>query len=279
MKISYNETFPSRGLEEDLLLCEEIGYDLIELRIPFLREYLKTHALNELKEFFRNHHLKPYAFNSVNDFNFVTVKEWYKMMDDFLFACRMCQELECQNIVLVSTEREDMQFVSEDRAFDSSVPALRKLCDIAEPYGARIALEPIGHRNWCVRSLSQTLDILREVNRDNLGLTLDAFNIFINASFEDLAVLDEIPPEKIFVFHINDAMNLPIDRLMPAEHRLFPGDGIIPLEQLLLKFREIGYLEMASLEVFGDWVNLAEPAAALREGYEKTRKTVNRVFH
>jgi 2-keto-myo-inositol isomerase len=44
MKLCFNEatTIGNSTLEQDLILCERLGYDLIEIRLDKLREYLQT---------------------------------------------------------------------------------------------------------------------------------------------------------------------------------------------------------------------------------------------
>ncbi len=55
--------------------------------------------------------------------------------------------------------------------------------------------------------------------------------------------------EKIFIFHINDAENLPRESLQDG-HRLFPGEGVIPLREMIAKLQEIAYDGPISLEMF-----------------------------
>ncbi len=51
--------------------------------------------------------------------------------------------------------------------------------------------------------------------------------------FEAIETLD---PKKLFVFHINDAENIPKEQLTDA-HRLYPGLGIFPIKEIKEKIR------------------------------------------
>jgi 2-keto-myo-inositol isomerase len=65
MKIGYNKgcVIKKSNLEMDLRFAEKYHYDYIEINLDKLKEYLETHALNDLKQFFQKNHLKPYVFN------------------------------------------------------------------------------------------------------------------------------------------------------------------------------------------------------------------------
>ena len=74
LKLGFNEATckENSSVEKDLELCEKYGYDYIELRLDMLKEYFKTHTIDDLKAFFAKSHLKPFAFNSIEDINFRT---------------------------------------------------------------------------------------------------------------------------------------------------------------------------------------------------------------
>ncbi|HYV04866.1 MAG TPA: TIM barrel protein, partial [Blastocatellia bacterium] len=56
-------------------------------------------------------------------------------------------------------------------------------------------------------------------------------------------------PGRLFIFHINDAENLPREQLQDR-HRLLPGLGVLPLKEIAGALRGIGYDGVASVEIF-----------------------------
>ena len=93
LKLGYNEATckENSSVEKDLELCEKYGYDYIELRLDMLKEYFKTHTIDDLKAFFAKSHLKPFAFNSIENINFCTPEavsythlDVYKRQNDLL---------------------------------------------------------------------------------------------------------------------------------------------------------------------------------------------------
>lgn len=68
MKLAFNQatTLENSTLEKDLELCEQQGYDYIEIRtMDKLPEYLETNTMADLKNFFDTHQLKPLALNAL----------------------------------------------------------------------------------------------------------------------------------------------------------------------------------------------------------------------
>ncbi|MCI8506480.1 MAG: sugar phosphate isomerase/epimerase [Lachnospiraceae bacterium] len=277
MKICYNETLDASNLLQDMELCKKYGYDQIEIRIEYLQEYLKSHSTQELKDALKQHRLTPLAFNSVDNINFCTPKQWDELLERFLFACRMCQELENPYIVVVPTEDASLAEKNFQEIFRDSVDVLRILSGIAAPYGASLAFEPIGNRRWCVQSIRQAAEIVQAVDRDNVGLTLDAMNLYCHCGLADMADLYKIPAGKIFVFHINDSMELPLGELEPEQHRIHPGDGVIPLKEFCRTLVVVGYKGPASLELFNPAFSVQNPEDVIREGSQKTKKLLETI--
>jgi hypothetical protein len=69
MKLGFNEATAleckGQSLMADLEMCEKYGFDYIEIRFDCVKDYLKEHTLEELADWFKNHHLKPWAYNTL----------------------------------------------------------------------------------------------------------------------------------------------------------------------------------------------------------------------
>ena len=258
-------------LEQDLLLCEKYNYDYIEIRLDMLIDYLKEHELEELKDFFRTSRVKPYAFNSIENINFCTQNEWQKIEELFTFACTVGQKIGVSYIIVVPTVSKAMIDKSEQEIFEDSVKNLYRLSYIAQQYNMNIAFEPIGNKQWCVRNLKQCMAIIDAVNRDNVGVALDAFNLFLYNKLQNINELDLVPLNKIFVYHIDDSEDLPLEKLDHC-HRLFPGDGVIPLSEIAHKLHKKGYKGIASVELFRPEYWRMNPDDVFRLAAEKTYK-------
>jgi len=273
VKLGFNEAtcMKRSSVEQDLALCEKYGYEYIELRLDMLKEYLQRNTVSDLQVFFRSSKLKPFAFNSIEDINFCDSGQYKDLLDLFKFGCEISQAIENPFMIVVPTMGRDTHLRSKQEVFDNSVEVLHKLADIANPYGVRLAFEPIGDKRWCVRSLDQALEIVQTVDRDDVGLALDSINLYLYNKLENIDTIDDVPLDKLFVYHIDDCEDLELGVLDHC-HRLFPGDGIIPLEAISKKLHAKGYDEICSVELFRPQYWEMDPEDVIRIAAEKTKR-------
>ncbi len=251
LKLGFNEATCKENstVEKDLELCEKYGYDYIELRLDMLKAYFQTHTIGDLQSFFANSHLKPFAFNSIEDINFNTPAQWDKLVDLFKFGCETAQAIGNPYMIVVPTMTQEICTKNEKEVFEDSVEVLNKLADIAEPYGVSCSFEPIGDRRWCCNSVRQALEIVQAVNRKSVGLTVDCINFYMHDKCADVDYIRKIPKDKLFVYHINDCEDLPLG-ILDHCHRIMPGKGCIPVAEISRAVMDVGYDGPACLELF-----------------------------
>lgn len=275
MKICFNQatTMKNSSLEKDLEFCEKNGYELIEIRLDKLRDYLKDHTVEDLVEFFKNSRIKPYAFNALEFITFRDEEGYKQIKDNLKFLCEVGEQINCKKIVVVPTF--DIGSYTKTQIKEESIRVLNELADTAAEYGVKLAYEFVGYPNCSVNTLSQTNDIVKAVDRGNVGMVLDCFHFHAMGSrIEDLQKADS---DKIFIFHIDDAEDLPVGALRD-DKRLWPGEGAIDLDSILKTLKDIGYSEMVSVEIFRpeywDW----DIEKTIKVGKETTEKVVGKYF-
>ncbi|MBR0290082.1 MAG: isomerase, partial [Selenomonadaceae bacterium] len=87
MKLSMNEATAlncqAMSLEQDILLAEKYGYDMIEPRtMDRMRDYLAAHSIEELADFFKAHNIEPLAFNTLCFFNNRSPEGYQGILDE-----------------------------------------------------------------------------------------------------------------------------------------------------------------------------------------------------
>lgn len=273
LKLGYNEATckENSNVLRDLELCEKHGYDFIELRLDMLKEYLKYHSIEDLKGFFANSRLKPFALNSIENINFCTPQQWQELLHLFTFACHIAREINNPYVIVVPTVTDELCTKDEQEVFEDSVMVLNKLADIAEPYGVKLSFEPIGDRRWCCNSIRQALEIVQTVNRDSVGLTVDCINFYMHDKAADVEFIKRIPKEKLFVFHINDCEDLPLG-ILDHCHRIMPGQGAIPVAEIAAAVKVTGYDGPACLELFRPEYWNMDAEEVIKMGAEFTKK-------
>lgn len=271
MKLGYNQAtcMKKSCVENDLDLCEAYGYDAIELRIDMLEKYLCTHSIEELQAYFRHHHVQPFSINAIDNINFNTPAQWEIIRKQILFGCEIAQAISCPYLIVCPSKSDTYFTGTEKQVFDDTVAVLHQYADLAEPYGVRIAFEPIGDRRWCCNSLRLAIEIISTVNRDSVGLAIDCTNFYMHDKCADMQVIHTIPPGKLFVYHINDCEDLPLG-VLDQSNRMMPGEGCIPIAAITEAVRAIGYDGPACLELFRPAYWEMEPEAAFALGAART---------
>lgn len=268
MKIALNGATTMRAdLETDIKAASAAGFELIEIWAAKLREFLKTRNVADLKRLLEENNLEPYSINSIEHITFRNAEDYAQIKAECEEYSKIAGEINCPYVVVVPGKLPEN--ATETEIIDESVKVLNELADIAEKYNVGLAFEFLGQSDCSVQTLDLDKKIVERVNRENVGLVIDTFHFYAgNSSFEAIETLD---PKKLFIFHINDAEDLPKEDLTDA-HRLYPGLGILPIQEIKKRLDKIGYDRMVSIEIFRPeyWnENPFEVAVNAREATEK----------
>jgi len=168
---------------------------------------------------------------------------------------RMAEELEATQIDVV-------EGLGQSHAFNALVDALGGFADRAAARGLRLGHEPMPISS--IATLRQGWDLVRTIDRPNLGLTFDTWHFWRAEPDHDL--LRTIPGEKIFDVQLVDATSAPKGDLLNdlLRHRLFAGEGDFDLETTVGILREIGGYRSVGPELFSDAMDALDAETAGR---------------
>ncbi len=112
----------------------------------------------------------------------------------------------------------------------------------------------------------QAWEIVRRADHPALGLCLDSFHtLALGDDLDGLATT--VPAEKLFFLQLADAPKLTMDPLSwSRHHRLFPGQGELPVAGFLTALLAAGYAGPLSLEIFNDEFRAAPSRRIARDG-------------
>jgi 2-keto-myo-inositol isomerase len=267
MKLALNGATTMRAdLATDLRAAKAAGFDYLEIWAAKLRAFLKERSAGELKDLFAESGISPLSINSIEHVTFRDASAYESIKRECEELSRIAAAVGCPCIVVVPGRLPNG--TSRETVIAESVRVLNELCDIAAAHDVSLAFEFLGQTDCSVPRLDLAHEIVREVNRKDLGVVIDSFHFYAgNSTVEMIEALD---PDLIQIFHINDAEDLPRAQL-EDRHRLLPGLGILPLGEMILAFRKIGYDKVASVEIFRpeywerDAIELAREARAATE--------------
>ena len=268
MKLSFNgATTMNADLPTDIRAAAAAGFDYVEIWAAKLRTFLKENSASDLKGLFDEHGTKPLSINSIEHITFRTHEAYAQIKAECAELSSIAAQIGCPIIVVVPGKLP-ANGATADEVIAESTRVLNELADIAAPHNVNLAFEFLGQPDCSVQTLGLADQIVRHVDRPNVGLVIDSFHFYAGGSTVEM--IERMDPERLLIFHINDAENLPRERLTDA-HRLLPGLGILPLPAMTAAFRRIGYDRVASVEIFRpeywerDPLELAREAKAAME--------------
>ena len=138
-----------------------------------------------------------------------------------------------------------------DEAMRVVARTLKALGPVATDHGVKLALEPLNPTSVNVESaiwtVDQALSVIEDVGHDAVGLCLDYWNVWQNA---DLAAQIARAGDRIFTVQASD-WRTP----RSFADRIVPGDGAIPLAELMRWTREAGFEGAYVVEIFSQDVD------------------------
>ena len=261
-------------MEKDVALCEKSGFTVFELRFDMVKKYLDTHTFADLKVLFQTHSVRPVTINAIFDINFANEDEWKRITEQFTFACQISEVTGARTVIIVPGTFDGTATREWQEIADDSAKALTRLAHMGEPYGMKLAFEPIGAPNRYVRSIAEGWEVVQAVAREDVGIAADLYNQYLYGNWEhELDALRCLPAEKIHIVHLNDVEALPFEQL-GTWNRTLPGDGIADCSAYLQAICLTGYDAVVSVETLSHRLWSIPPELLIPEAYQKTSRAL-----
>ncbi len=277
MKLGFNEATAleckGQSLIADLEACEKAGFDYIELRFDCIKEYLKTNTLADLTEWFKNHSLKPWAYNTLVYFNDRDAAGDKEIDDEVDFIIEVCNAIDMKMLITVPTfdiGKKSIEDIKRD-----AVPRLRQIAEKVGAHGIRVSLEFCGDPGCSINQFGTAYDVALATGCDNVGVTLDCFHFTaLESHWEDLEKAD---PKKIFALHLNDCEHLPIGSRKDTD-RTWPGDGCLDLDRIFSTLKKIGFDGVCTIEEFRPEYYELDHEQNVLTSYQRSKEFVSKHF-
>jgi len=145
----------------------------------------------------------------------------------------------------------------------------RRLCEVGGQEGVKPELELWGFSPTLSR-LGEMAYVATEAHHPMACVLPDFYHIYKGGNdFQGLAMIEA---SKMDCFHINDYPGQPPREQIGDKDRVFPGDGVCPLEQIIAGMLRRGFVGVFSLELFNPEYWQRPPLEVAREGLEKSRR-------
>jgi sugar phosphate isomerase/epimerase len=161
--------------------------------------------------------------------------------------------------------------------FDEAVDALGAFADRAAAHGIRPHLEQVPSTK--VHDLDAALAFVRAVDRPNLGLLLDTYNL--GRAGVAPQELEAVPLDRVFQLQLADGAGIEdgIDYFADAFHRrALPGEGRFPAAQMIAALARQGPLPPLGPEVLNPELHALAPREAGLLAAAATRRFLDDVY-
>jgi 2-keto-myo-inositol isomerase len=234
------------GIEKEVDIAGAAGYDGIEPWIPTLRQFVeKGGKLSDLKKRIADSGL---TVDSAIGFAHWIVDDEQKRQEALEEARRdmdMLREIGGTRIAAPPVGAHQMESPIID--LFAAAERFRALQDLGDQLDVIPQLEVWGFSRNLSR-LGEVLFVAGETGHPKSCLLLDIYHIFKGGSdFNGLQLISDNPLQ---VFHVNDYPAMPRRAEMNDSHRVYPGDGIAPMSQILNSIGGHGRSITLSLELF-----------------------------
>jgi len=155
---------------------------------------------------------------------------------------------------------------------DAAAEALRGVCERAAAHGLLVTLEFLP---WSgIPDAAAALEIVRRADHPAATVMVDTWHHFRGSC--DMAQLRAIPAAKVGSVQINDAPARPGADLVQEslEERLLPGEGEMPLLEMLAILDEIGARAPIGVEVFSKALDALPPIEVGRRAGAAARRVL-----
>jgi 2-keto-myo-inositol isomerase len=270
----HGATTMTSDLETDIAVSAAAGFTALELWAAKVDTYLAKHTPSDLKTLLDNNGISPLTFNSV-EFIAWRGNEYSTIQERTKELCRIGQAIGCPTIIVVPSPDPSIEQKWPDTVAEY-VKVLRDLSDIAAPYKMKLAFELLGF-GWCsVRTPRAAWEIVRKTGRANVGMVYDAAHVFGGGGL--MNELDEIDPERIFAFHLDDIEDTAKEAITD-DTRLMPGWGILPLNDMCARLKSIGFDGPCSIELFRPEYWEWDPKLVATTAHKAALKVLSPFFH
>ncbi|MCW9707135.1 sugar phosphate isomerase/epimerase family protein [Fodinibius salsisoli] len=235
-------TIRPASLKEKVAIADEAGFDAIEPWDGELEEFEKNGGdLKELGQEIKDRGL--FVPSVIGLWNALppTRSEWEKSLKGTRRRMRMAADIGSNHIQTIPNtvgEDYDLGWVA-DRYYD--------IIEIGiNDYNVKPALVFV--KFFPLKTLGEATAVALNANHPEARVIPDTYHMHISkGGFEGLSMLNG---NAIAIFQFADAPNAPSIDQLEDKHRVFPGDGVLPLPDILKDLKQTGFSGCVSLELY-----------------------------
>jgi 2-keto-myo-inositol isomerase len=260
------------GLLKSIDIAAQAGYDGVELWVRDIKEYLAAgNSLSSLNEFIRSKNIV------VEDA--ISFTTW--MVDDDAKRAAGLAELEEEMKMMAALGCHSIAAppagVERNEPIDIKKAGIcyREILSLGRKYNVMPLLEFWG-ASGTLYNFAQALAIAAASDDADARILPDVYHMFRGGSgFNGFKLVNG---HVIDIIHMNDYPATKPAQEQTDKDRVYPGDGVAPLKQILTDLRTMGGTKILSLELFNDTYWKQDVLLVAKTGLQKMKRLVNEVL-
>lgn len=250
------------SLAQEALQLKQAGFDAIGLWRPKLADFGERRAAQALTDA----RLTVSSLSFAGGFTGGCGFSYLEAIEDGMQAIDQAEIVGAKTVICVSGSKHGHTVRHSRRLV---VDGMRQMADYAERAGVTLSLLPM-HRQFSkkwtyLNSLDETLDVLGLIRSSHVGLAFDTYQMFEEPDL--LSRIPEIAPITNIV-QLSDSNRVPCSE----QDRRMPGEGVLPLTELIQGFQSAGYAGYFDIQVWSgnvwksNYTHLIEQSHAVVKG-------------
>jgi 2-keto-myo-inositol isomerase len=256
-------------IEKEVELAAKVGFNAIEPWINELQDHQKAgKSLKDLGKFISDSGLKVPSAIGFAQWIVDSDEERKKGFEQAKRDMDMVQQIGGTHIAappVGATNQTNLDLIA-------AADRYRKLLELGQSMGVIPEIEVWGFSK-SLRRLGEILLVAVESGSAKACVLPDIYHLYKGgSSFETLSMMQG---SLIGIFHVNDYPKIERDKIGDAD-RIYPGDGIAPVVEVLKTLKKIGYQGYLSLELFNRTYWMQDAEQVLKTGLAKMKAVVEK---
>jgi len=253
----------------DARVAGEAGYRFVEYRDAKIERHLAAGGtLASLRAAVEEAGVAVLSVNTLEDSTLHTGAALQSVVERCRTLASWARELGCP-YVIAGPSYLPPDGIGQAVLRERSIESLKRIVDAAGACGVRVGFEYHGYANCSVHTLADAMSLIEAVDDPRLGIVLDAFHFYVGGSA--WTELDRLDAARIFIVHLDDVEHGDRARLRKPD-RTIPGEGVLPLRDMVRRIRGTGYDGAWSIEMFREDFWARDPHIVARRSLDAMRR-------
>ncbi|MCS7225353.1 MAG: sugar phosphate isomerase/epimerase [Armatimonadetes bacterium] len=261
-------TIQPASLEEKIRAAAEAGFAAVELWFADIRAYQNTGGnLEDLKKLLNDSGLSVPSMIALHGWMDSYGDVYLRAMDE----CRNLLQLASQLGAAAVVASPSIRMETSPLDLDDTARRFQALLQEGKKVGVLPMMEFLGFSPKVFR-VDQAWEIVKRTGDPDARIVLDPFHLWRGGS--SLNDVPDLPGDRVGILHFNDVPATAIREESGDEVRVMPGDGHLPLKELVQELVRRGFQGVISVELFNRDYWQQPPLTVAKIALEKTKAIV-----